>query len=205
MDPNAIPSKEKNPSRPAMDRAIRNEDGTEIEKAEWKNILETARIVVNKALLPLPIPSSLPPSTTRTRSLYRDHYLHKWEEAIEELEQLQPLLALCANHWKADHTLRCVFNNMGSSESARKRKRVAGSEVLSDETLLQPESNPDTEHQQPKASNGIPGILNNPFGIASPVAHDLKRRRVANNVQESNNKSPKTGEGETLPTATKGV
>jgi hypothetical protein len=69
MDPNAIPSKEKNPSRPAMDRAIRNEDGTEIEKAEWKNILETARIVVNKALLPLPIPSSLRPFLLRQRAL----------------------------------------------------------------------------------------------------------------------------------------
>ncbi|KAM6501459.1 hypothetical protein JOM56_004473, partial [Amanita muscaria] len=54
MDPHAIPSKGKNPSRPAMDRAIRNEDGTEIEKAEWKNILETARLVVNRVLLPLP-------------------------------------------------------------------------------------------------------------------------------------------------------
>ncbi|KAM6491607.1 hypothetical protein JOM56_012999 [Amanita muscaria] len=215
MDPHAIPSKGKNPSRPAMDRAIQNEDSTEIEKAEWKNILETARLVVNRVLLPLPIPPSLPPTTTRTRSLYRDHYLQKWEDAIDELEQLHPLLTLCANHWKADHTLRCVFNNMSSAESARKRKKAPGSEVQSDlidEAPGTPQLGPNPEdetqqsRQQPKPSNGssMAGILASPFGITSPTALNRKRNRVdSNNLQERQTKFQKTGEGEKPLTTTK--
>jgi len=217
MDPHAIPSKGKNPSHPAMDRAIRNEDGTEIEKVEWKNILETARLVVNRVLLPLPIPSALPPAITRTRSLYRDHYLQKWEDAIEELEHLHPLLALCANHWKADHTLRCVFNNMSSADSARKRKKAPGSEGQSDLIEEMPRTpqlgpNPEDEtqqsRQQPKPSNGsgMAGILASPFGIASPTALNHKRNRMdSNNLEERQTKFQKTGEGEKPLTTTKGM
>jgi hypothetical protein len=40
---------------------------------------------------------------------YRTYYPREWMAAILKLEQEQPLLALCADHWKAEHVLGAIL------------------------------------------------------------------------------------------------
>lgn len=95
-----------NPSRPPMDRCIRNQDGSEISRGEYRAIKTSARRLVNKHLTPLKEPSDLAAKNrSKTKSYYQKHHAKPWDETVRNLEENQPLVALCASHWKADHLL----------------------------------------------------------------------------------------------------
>jgi hypothetical protein len=94
-----------NTSRPPLERAIRHGDGTMITASEWAAIKATARMVKLDLL-------SLPPSRdrrardrTKSKVYFRTHFRKEWDAAVARMESLQPLLALCSSHWKAEHAL----------------------------------------------------------------------------------------------------
>ena len=94
-----------NTSRPPMERAIRHGDGTMITASEWAAIKATARMVKSDLL-------SLPPSRdrrakerTKSKGYFRTYFRKEWDAAVAKMESVQPLLALCASHWKAEHVL----------------------------------------------------------------------------------------------------
>ena len=104
MDPD-VKMSSTNGSRPPMERAIRHNDGAMITASEWAAIKATARMVKADLL-------SLPPSRdrrandrTKTKSYFRTYFRKQWDAAVARMESLQPLLALCASHWKAEHVL----------------------------------------------------------------------------------------------------
>ncbi|EGO23171.1 hypothetical protein SERLADRAFT_439911 [Serpula lacrymans var. lacrymans S7.9] len=74
-----------NPAQPAMERAVRHADGTMISSKEWTAIKATTR--------------------KRSQNYYQSAYPAQWAAIIQEMEQQQPLLTLCSNHWKAEHVL----------------------------------------------------------------------------------------------------
>jgi hypothetical protein len=94
-----------NSSRPPMERAIRHSDGTMILASEWAAIKATARMVKAELI-------SLPPSRdrrardrTKSKVYFQTYFRKEWDAAVAKMESLQPLLALCASHWKAEHVL----------------------------------------------------------------------------------------------------
>ena len=103
VHPPTLPS---NRSRPRMAQAIRKRDGTIISKDEWKDVLYSAN-KVKKYLLNLLSTDN----GSRSRSYFRNNFPDEWHTAIEKMEQSQPLLALCSEHWKAEHVLGGVLYN----------------------------------------------------------------------------------------------
>jgi len=88
-----------------MERSIRHADGTMIVASEWAAIKATARMVKMDLL-------NLPPSRdrheknrTKSKIYFRTYFRKEWDAAVARMESLQPLLALCASHWKAEHVL----------------------------------------------------------------------------------------------------
>ncbi|KAM6497289.1 hypothetical protein JOM56_007762 [Amanita muscaria] len=86
-----------NPSRPKMKHVIRHEDGTKISRSEWNALRGSGKYM-------------------RTQTDFMHDYPALWQETVKNLEAQQPLLALCTNHWKADHLLAYIMR------SSKKRK-----------------------------------------------------------------------------------
>lgn len=118
-DPDVVISAS-NQSRPSMERAIRHPDGKMITPSEYSAIRASARLV-KLDLLNLPTPKDrLAKSRPKTRSYYRTFFAREWQAAVDRLEQLQPLLALCSAHWKAEHLLGSTLltNKINLDDSA---------------------------------------------------------------------------------------
>jgi len=110
---------ESNKSRPAMEKAVRHEDGMLINAGEWRAIKANVRVIASRDLLPLPIPRNTPISMKKkTKTYFTRYYLKQWNDAVLKLEEQEPLLALCAAHWKAEHVLNTILT--GTSESNQK-------------------------------------------------------------------------------------
>jgi hypothetical protein len=88
-----------------MDRAIHHPDGSMVCDVEWNAIKASARLIVHK-LASLPqAESNCIAKVQKTKVFYRSQYPRQWQTAIQQLEDQQPLLKLCASNWKADHVL----------------------------------------------------------------------------------------------------
>ena len=138
-DPN-IRMTPSNASRPRMEYAIRHEDGTMISSGEWLVIKATARSVKADLLSLGPPTSTRAKDQPKTKIYFRTHFLTQWNAALEKMETQQPLLALCAAHWKADHVLGNTLlvkasqtsdssdtsGNSPSTNDSRSRKRSKG-------------------------------------------------------------------------------
>ncbi len=96
-----------NPSRPNMKHALRNRDGSAIEQGIYQLICGSARSIVKSILLPLK-----PANFAKGASLaihFQTNHLTQWTAAILQLEKQHPLVALCAEHWKAKYLLQAVL------------------------------------------------------------------------------------------------
>lgn len=121
-----------NKSRPSMRMAIRNTDGSRIEPGEWTAIMRSSRLV-KADLLSLPTPRHLQgKDSPRTGIYFRRHFPSEWQAALDKLEQLQPLLSLCASHWKAEKVLTRVLQK--AHESRGGKDSDADDEFLSEDT-----------------------------------------------------------------------
>jgi hypothetical protein len=94
-----------NISRPSMLEAIRHQDGRMISSAEYSAIRGSASMIKRELLL-LPKPRDRRAQGRRkTKAYFRTWHPEEWQKALRKLEGQQPLLALCAAHWKADHVI----------------------------------------------------------------------------------------------------
>ena len=94
-----------NISRPPMEQAVHHLDGTMIMSGEWIAIKVTARMI-KANLLALPPPRDKQArDRLKTKTYYQSFFSKDWDAVLVKMEQHQPLLALCAAHWKADHIL----------------------------------------------------------------------------------------------------
>ena len=100
-----------NPSRPKMRNAIRKEDGTLISEGQWHAIRASANCVKVK-LTSLLRPNQL---VQRKKTYFCNNHLNVWDSVVAELEMMQPVLRLCAAHWKAEYVLGSVLKG-GSGE-----------------------------------------------------------------------------------------
>jgi len=92
-----------NPSRPTMRNAIRSTDGRNISTQEWNSIKASARLVIDELF---GLPDRGEASSRKTKKYFRTHHSRAWQLALEKLERLQPLLSLCADHWKAEKLIQ---------------------------------------------------------------------------------------------------
>jgi len=96
-----------NPSRPNMKSALRNRDGSTIEQGIYQLICGSARSIIKSILLPLK-----PANFAKGASLashFQTNNPTQWTAAVLQLEQQHPLVALCAEHWKAKHLLQAAL------------------------------------------------------------------------------------------------
>lgn len=107
-----------NGSRPSMASVIRHADGSAIYKGEYQMIKASTQVVAAE-LLRLPIPTQHA-TTRRTISYFSKYHFQELENALVKLEQLQPLLALCAGHWKASHMLANSLTSAATSSQSSK-------------------------------------------------------------------------------------
>lgn len=105
-----------NESRPPMQSAIRNADGTLISDGVWDAIKLSSRHVAH-SLLSIDL-KGRNANRSKTKQLFKSFFNAEWNEALTQLEQMQPLLRLCAAHWKADHVLGNTLVSMTSAQSS---------------------------------------------------------------------------------------
>jgi hypothetical protein len=121
-----------------MQRSIRHADGTAISRGEWTSIKASARLILLD-LLRLPPPQdpcnrSIKKDLPKTKTYFRNFFPIEWQKALVDLETLQPLIALCAPHWKAEHVLGNMLQN-------RLRKRKANDDGNSNDGEFDDDAN----------------------------------------------------------------
>jgi hypothetical protein len=98
-----------NPSRPNMRNAVRTTDGLTVDQSVYDLIRSSAQSIATAILQPLK-PQNFQKGKGFVRYLQTNH-APVWMNAVLQLEKQQPLLALCADHWKAKHILQGVLRN----------------------------------------------------------------------------------------------
>ncbi|KIL66942.1 hypothetical protein M378DRAFT_159870 [Amanita muscaria Koide BX008] len=128
-----------NSSRPGMASCIRHPlTGEAVSSGEYRAICISARTIGDE--LAKEIRSLRGPADSQkiTKSYSATHYPRQWSNALLQLEYQQPILAFCADHWKASHVLMSILHNLKlptSSQSSQetvprhKRARSARSSV----------------------------------------------------------------------------
>ena len=103
-----------NPSQPKMEKSIQNPDGTMIGKGSWNAIMASAHLV-KKDLLALHHPDKSVNQSRKSMTFFHNYFPVEWQVAIDKLEGLQPVLCLCASHWKAEHVLSNLLRRANRS------------------------------------------------------------------------------------------
>lgn len=86
-----------------MELAIRNADGTMIGRGTYTSMKGSAQAIARNLLeLPAPLTSD-GNRRSKTKNYFTSFHSQEWNDAIAQLEEKEPLLALCAGHWKASH------------------------------------------------------------------------------------------------------
>lgn len=145
-----------------MERAIRHPDGRMISSAEWAAIRATSRqICAELAMLHIPSDgrqrgrSRTAGSKGPTKTALRTWHAAKWREAIARMEKNHPILALCASHWKAEHTLGLTL--MARNQPARSK-------------LSRPQ---ESEASDDQSTHPTPAPSHSPHEIPAPVASEV--------------------------------
>lgn len=106
-----------------MQTAIRNADGTLISDGVWSAIKLSSR-QITESLLSIET-TSRNATRSKTKQFFKSYYSAEWREGITQLEELQPLLQLCAAHWKAEHVLGSTLTSVNHNASRSSSKRPA--------------------------------------------------------------------------------
>lgn len=97
-----------NPARINMRKAVVHQNGTQIQRAEYRAMQSTGKDIIRNQLLPLPDIRAW--KGKKTKSYYKKYYPVEWAAAIEEFEKRERLLKYCCDHWKADELLKKLVN-----------------------------------------------------------------------------------------------
>ncbi|KAF8878950.1 hypothetical protein BD779DRAFT_1474568 [Infundibulicybe gibba] len=121
-----------NLSRPKMDKCIRDQKGVPVTLAQWRAIRMTTRLIISQVF-----PLSSFEGDNRKKSYLKTYHGDDWISAIFTLERKEPLVALCAGHWKADQVLGVVLK-------AQQKKKTSPSEDEADLDDSDEDSSKDT-------------------------------------------------------------
>lgn len=116
-----------NESRPSMQSALRNADGTLISDGVWDAIRLSSRQIA-QSLLNIDT-SAQNEARSRTKQFFKSFFSAEWVQAITQLEQLQPLLRFCAAHWKADHVLGATLASITHTSRPSSKRHIQHDEV----------------------------------------------------------------------------
>ncbi|EGO22821.1 hypothetical protein SERLADRAFT_439590 [Serpula lacrymans var. lacrymans S7.9] len=169
-----------NPARPAIERAT--------------TIKATTRVAQNK-LEQLPLPKCR--SQKWSRNYYLSAYPAQWAAIIQEMDQQQPLLALCSNHWKAEHVLGQMLR------SSKLVDEVAINNNDEDATLIAILSGTGTgtgtgakaqKRRQARSSVSEMARKQRPVSSAAPEAMSEVQMRMDNSSSDALMPPPTTGQ-----------
>jgi len=90
-DRTVFPGNHTNVSRPPMEKALRNEDGSMISRISWEIIKLSAKSAIGTHLRKLD-------ADVVTKRYFRTNHTQEWNNAIVYLEKARPLVGLCAGH-----------------------------------------------------------------------------------------------------------
>ena len=104
-----------NQSRPSIHQLCRKADGTVVDDIAYSNIHASGRHVIAYMLLPCAAkyqdPNPEKPEQ-RSKTFFKAHFQDAWLESLLQLEALQPILSLCAEHYKAEYVLQSVLTHL---------------------------------------------------------------------------------------------
>jgi len=113
-----------------MQLCIRTRNGETIAKKAYNTIRETVRLLVDErfpeddtTILHPPIDPKAK-HMTKGYSYYKKYYHSVYQELINDIEMNEPLVALCANQWKAKILVRQIFQ--ARVDLAAKKRRAEG-------------------------------------------------------------------------------
>lgn len=123
---------EANKSRPRMGIAIRRENGTSIPPHHFTNMRIFSDLVVRRLIERFGPDSRARGVKSLTKSIFKSLFHAEYRQAILELEADEPLLRLCARHWKAEVMLSQAFlKHGGDVEGKPARGRSVAPTALS--------------------------------------------------------------------------
>ena len=77
-------------------------------------------------LLPLPIPCSTPLSMKKKKkTFFTKYYFNHWTNVVLKLEEQEPLLTLCAVHWKAEHILNTILTGALDQKASASKENAS--------------------------------------------------------------------------------
>jgi hypothetical protein len=121
-----------NSSRPGMATCIRHPStGEPVPSGEYRAICIAARNIAEDLINQIIPAQRTNESFKATKTYISTYHGDEWTKAILQLEHQQPVLAFCADHWKASHVLMGVLQNIklptSSQETVPRHKRARSS------------------------------------------------------------------------------
>ena len=103
-----------------MQLALRNEDGTLVSANVYDNVWVFSDLLVCQLLKKFNMDSCLKTVKSVTKSVFKSLFFTKYHQAILALKAEEPLLCLCARHWKAETMISQAFLQRGGGGTESK-------------------------------------------------------------------------------------
>ena len=105
-----------NKSRAKMHIALRRANGEQLSFHEYQNIREVADLVVRNLCNMYSKDPRAAGAKTTTKTNFKSIYFTEYRKAVLELEAAEPILRLCAHHWKAEVMIGQAFLRRGGND-----------------------------------------------------------------------------------------
>ena len=111
----AIKMMQSNQSRPSIHQLCQKANGTVVDEIAYSNIHTSGWHIIAYMLMPCAAKyQDLSPEKPeqRNKMFFKAHFQDAWLESLLQLEALQPILGLCAEHYKAEFVLQSVLTHL---------------------------------------------------------------------------------------------
>ena len=103
-----------------MQLGLRNEDGTLVSANVYDNVRVYSDLLVCQLLEKFSMDDRLKAVKSVTKSIFKSLFYTEYRQAILALEAEEPLLRLCARHWKAETMISQAFLRRGGGGTESK-------------------------------------------------------------------------------------
>ena len=103
-----------------MQLGLRNEDGTLVSANVYNNVQVYSDLLIRQLLEKFSMDDCLKAVKSVTKSIFKSLFYTKYHQAILALEAEEPLLRLCARHWKAETMISQAFLQRGGGGTESK-------------------------------------------------------------------------------------
>ena len=104
-----------------MQLALHNEDGTLVSANLYDNVRVFSDLLVRQLLEKFSVDGRLKAVKSVTKSVFKSLFFTEYRQAILALEAEEPLLRLCARHWKAETMISQAFLRRGGGGTESKQ------------------------------------------------------------------------------------